>query len=44
MLWNTATRNRPNMERLEPLVAPARALELLTFSSEARGCGALHAL
>lgn len=41
MLRDTAARNRPNMGRLEPLAAPAHALEVLTFSSDARGCGAL---
>lgn len=44
MLWDTAARNRPNMGRLEPLAAPALAPKLLTFRSDARGCGALHIL
>lgn len=44
MLWDTAARNRPNMGRLEPLAAPALALEVLKFRSDARGCGALRIL
>lgn len=44
MLWDTAARNRPNMGHLEPLAAPALALEVLTFRSDAHGCGALHIL
>lgn len=44
MLWDTAARNRPNKGRLEPLAAPAHALEVLTFRSDACGCGAFHML